>query len=598
MSAQGLVQLFALFVALAVTVPPLGRYMAKVYATSDGPDGGPAAAPGDRFFGPVERFLYRILGVNERKEQRWNVYAISLLAFSVLSLLLTYLILRIQGSLPLNPTDREAVPAFGAWNAAVSFATNTNWQWYSGEQALSHLTQMLALAVQNFVSAAAGMAVAVAIVRGIMRRRGRTLGNFWVDLTRGVLRILLPISFAAAIVLMGLGVVQNLRGDTIATTIDTSVTATVTAEDGTTSEVPVTEQAIPGGPAASQIAIKQLGSNGGGFYNANSATPFENPNGWSNFVEMFLILLIPLAFPVMYGRMLAKPSQGWVLLGVMTLILVSMTFFVSFAETGGNPEVAALGVDQSSSAVQGGGNMEGKDVRYGASTCAQWAAATTGTSNGSVNCMHDSLTPAGGGVAMLHMKLGEISPGGVGVGLMGILINALLAVFIAGLMVGRTPEYLGKKIQASEMKLVVLYIVAMPVGVLIFAAISVVLPSALTSLANPGAHGLSEVLYNFASAGNNNGSAFGGMSTGTDWYTITQGFSMLIGRFFLIIPALALGGSLVRKNVTPATSGTFPTDSPLFFGLLTGVILIVAGLTFFPALALGPIVEQLSVVGP
>jgi K+-transporting ATPase ATPase A chain len=590
MSSQGLVQLFALFVALAVAVPPLGRYMAKVYATSDGP----AAAPGDRFFGPVERFLYRILGVNERKEQRWNVYAISLLAFSVLSLLLTYLILRLQGSLPLNPTDREGVGAFGAWNAAVSFATNTNWQWYSGEQAMSHLSQMLALAVQNVVSAAAGMAVAVAIIRGIMRRKGRTLGNFWVDLTRGVVRILLPISFVAAVVLMGLGVVQNLRGDTMATTVDSSVTATVTAEDGTESEVPVTEQAIPGGPAASQIAIKQLGSNGGGFYNANSATPFENPNGWSNFVEMFLILLIPLAFPVMYGRLLGKPSQGWVLLGVMTLILVSTMFFISFAETGGNPDVAALGVDQSSSAVQGGGNMEGKDVRYGASTCAQWAASTTGTSNGSVNCMHDSLTPAGGGVAMLQMKLGEVSPGGVGVGLMGILINALLAVFIAGLMVGRTPEYLGKKIQASEMKLVVLYIVAMPVGVLVFAAISVVLPSALTSLANPGAHGLSEVLYNFASAGNNNGSAFGGMSTGTDWYTITQGFSMLIGRFFLIIPALALGGSLVRKNVTPATSGTFPTDSPLFFGLLTGVILIVAGLTFFPALALGPIVEQLS----
>jgi K+-transporting ATPase ATPase A chain len=590
MSSQGLVQLFALFVALAVAVPPLGRYMAKVYATSDGP----AAAPGDRFFGPVERFLYRILGVNERKEQRWNVYAISLLAFSVLSLLLTYLILRLQGSLPLNPTDREAVGPFGAWNAAVSFATNTNWQWYSGEQAMSHLSQMLALAVQNVVSAAAGMAVAVAIIRGIMRRKGRTLGNFWVDLTRGVVRILLPISFVAAVVLMGLGVVQNLRGDTMATTVDASVTATVTAEDGTESEVPVTEQAIPGGPAASQIAIKQLGSNGGGFYNANSATPFENPNGWSNFVEMFLILLIPLAFPVMYGRLLGKPSQGWVLLGVMTLILVSTMFFISFAETGGNPDVAALGVDQSSSAVQGGGNMEGKDVRYGASTCAQWAASTTGTSNGSVNCMHDSLTPAGGGVAMLQMKLGEVSPGGVGVGLMGILINALLAVFIAGLMVGRTPEYLGKKIQASEMKLVVLYIVAMPVGVLVFAAISVVLPSALTSLANPGAHGLSEVLYNFASAGNNNGSAFGGMSTGTDWYTITQGFSMLIGRFFLIIPALALGGSLVRKNVTPATSGTFPTDSPLFFGLLTGVILIVAGLTFFPALALGPIVEQLS----
>lgn len=585
MSAQGLVQLFLLFVVLAATAPPLGRYMAKVYGA--GTADGPPAAPGDRVFLPVERTVYRILGVDERKEQRWNVYAISLLAFSVLSLLLTYLVLRLQGSLPFNPTDRESVAPFGAWNIAVSFTTNTNWQWYSGEVALSHFSQMVAIAVQNFVSAAAGMAVAVAIVRGILRRRGRTLGNFWVDLTRGVLRILLPIAFVAAIVLMGLGVVQNLRGDTVARTVDAQ------ALDGGS----VAEQTIPGGPAASQVAIKQLGSNGGGFFNTNSAHPFESPNGWSNFVGLYLILLIPLAFPVMYGRLLGRPRQGWVLLGVMVLILTSMTFLTSFAETGGNPQLAAMGVDQSSSSIQGGGNMEGKDVRFGASTCAQWSAATTGTSNGSVNCMHDSLTPAGGGLAMLHMQLGEISPGGVGVGLMGILINALLAVFIAGLMVGRTPEYLGKKIQASEMKLVVLYIVAMPAVVLSFAAISVVLPSALTSLANPGPHGLSEVLYNFASAGNNNGSAFGGMDTSTDWYTLTQGIAMLVGRFFLIIPALALGGSLVRKNPAPATSGTFPTDSPLFFGLLTGVILIVAGLTFFPALALGPIVEQLSQVG-
>lgn len=594
MSAQGLVQLFLLLLALGLTVPPLGRYMAKVYGTADGPDGGPAPAPLDRVFLPVERLIYRIIGVNPRKEQRWNVYALSLLAFSVLSLLLTYLVLRVQGSLPLNPTDRSGVPEYGAWNAAVSFVTNTNWQWYSGEGAISHLTQMIALAVQNFASAAAGMAIAVAIIRGILRRRGRTLGNFWVDLVRGGLRVLLPISLVAAVVLMGFGVVQNLNGDTAATTVDQSVTATVTDGAGTETTTPVTEQAIPGGPVAGQIAIKQAGSNGGGFYNANSAHPFESPNGWTNFIELYLILLIPLAFPVMFGRMLRQPKQGWVLLGVMTLLLLTVMFLTSFMETGGNPAVAALGVDQSSSQVQGGGNMEGKDVRYGASTCSQWAAATTGTSNGSVNCMHDSMTPMGGGLAMLHMKIGEVSPGGVGVGLMGILINALLAVFIAGLMVGRTPEYLGKKIQAAEMKLLVLYIVAMPMAMLVFAAISVVLPSALTSLLNPGAHGLSEVLYAYASAANNNGSAFAGLSAGTDWYTITQGFSMLIGRFMLIIPALAIGGSLVRKNRTPATAGTFPTDSPLFFGLLTGVILIVAGLTFFPALALGPIVEQLG----
>jgi potassium-transporting ATPase potassium-binding subunit len=391
--------------------------------------------------------------------------------------------------------------------------------------------------------------------------------------------------------------VQNLRGNTAATTVDSSVTATVTNEDGSETTSKVTEQAIPGGPVASQEAIKELGTNGGGFYNTNGAHPFENPNGWTNILSIYLLLLIPFAFPVMFGRMLGQPRQGWVLLGVMALLLVSSMFLMSFFETGGNSDVTALGVDQGQSSAQTGGNMEGKETRYGPASCAQYGAASTGTSTGSVNCMHDSLTPGGGAVPMVLMKLGEVSPGGVGVGLMGILINALLAVFIAGLMVGRTPEYLGKKIQASEMKLVVLYIVAMPVGVLIFAAISVVLPTAVASIYNPGPHGLSEVLYNFASAGNNNGSAFAGMSTGTDWYTITQGFAMLIGRFMLIIPALALGGSLVRKKAAPATSGTFPTDSPLFFGLLTGVILIVAGLTFFPALALGPIVEQLSMAG-
>jgi potassium-transporting ATPase potassium-binding subunit len=592
MSAQGLLQLLLLFVLLAVTAVPLGRYMAKVYAHD--PDAGPGPAPGDRVFLPVERFIYKVIGVNPRKEQRWNIYAISLLAFSLLGLLLGYLILRLQGSLPLNPTDRPAVGEFGAWNASVSFLTNTNWQWFSSEQVISHLTQMIAFTVQNFVSAACGMAVAVAIIRGIMRRRGRTLGNFWVDLIRGTLRILLPIAFIAALAFGGLGVVQNLTGSTTASTVDKSVTATVTDQNGKETTTDVTEQAIPGGPVASQEAIKQLGTNGGGFYNANAAHPFESPNGWSNLLGIYLLLLIPFAFPVMFGRMLGQPKQGWVLLGVMALLLVSMMFMTTFVETGGNPDVSKYGVDQASSSVQSGGNMEGKDVRFGASTCGPYAAATTGTSTGAVNCMHDSLMPMGGGLPMLNMKLGEISPGGVGAGMMGILINALLAVFIAGLMVGRTPEYLGKKIQASEMKLVVLYIVGMPVAALIFAAISVVLPTALTSLLNPGAHGLSEVLYNYASAANNNGSAFAGMSTGTDWYTITQGISMLIGRFMLIIPALAIGGSLVRKNRSPATAGTFPTDSPLFFGLLTGVILIVAGLTFFPALALGPIVEQLG----
>ncbi len=594
MSAQGLLQLLLLTVALVVTVPPLGRYMAEVYGTRDDGEAGPSAAPGDRIFLPVERLIYRCIGVDARKEQRWNVYAVSLLAFSLLSVLASYLVLRLQGVLPVNPTEMAGVAEFGAFNAAVSFTTNTNWQWFSSELTVSHLTQMLTFTVQNFVSAAAGMAVAVAIVRGILRRSGRTLGNIWVDLVRGTLRILLPISLAAAIVFVGLGVVQNLRGSTIASTVDGSVTATVVAEDGTESEVPVTEQAIPGGPVASQEVIKELGTNGGGFYNTNGAHPFENPNGWTNLLSIYLLLLIPFAFPVAFGRLLGQPRQGWVLLGVMAVLLVSSMFLLSFFESGGNPSVTALGVDQAWSSQQAGGNMEGKETRFGPASCAQYGAASTGTSTGSVNCMHDSLTPGGGAVPMVLMQLGEIAPGGVGVGLMGILINALLAVFIAGLMVGRTPEYLGKKIQAAEMKLVVLYIVAMPVGVLTFAAVSVVLPTAAASIANPGPHGLSEVLYNFASAGNNNGSAFAGMSTGTDWYTLTMGISMLVGRFLLIIPALALGGSLVRKQLTPATAGTFPTDTPLFFGLLTGVILIVAGLTFFPALALGPIVEQLS----
>ncbi len=580
MSAQGILQLVVLALALALSVPRLGRYMADVYG-SDAASGGPAAAPGDRVFLPIERVVYRVLGVDDRSEQRWNVYALSLLGFSLVSVLFTYLILRVQGLLPLNPTDMVAVGEFGAFNAAVSFVTNTNWQWFSSELTVSHLTQMLAFTVQNFVSAAVGMAVAIAITRGIMRRGGRTLGNFWVDLVRGTLRILVPISLAAAIAFVGLGATQNLRGSTQAATLDPTVA----------------EQTIPGGPVSSQLAIRDLGTNGGGFYNANGAHPFENPNGWTNLLGLFLILLIPLAFPFTFGRMVGRPRQGAVLLGVMLLLLVSSMFLMSFFESGGNRDLTALGVDQSQSSEQAGGNMEGKEVRFGPASCAQYGVAATGTSTGSVNCMHDSLTPGGGAVPMVLMKLGEIAPGGVGAGLMGILINALLAVFIAGLMVGRTPEYLGKKIQAAEMKLVVLYIAAMPVGVLVFAAISVVLPSALASLANPGPHGLSEVLYNYASAGNNNGSAFAGMSTGTDWYTLTQGFSMLVGRFLLIIPALALGGSLVRKRVAPATAGTFPTDSPLFFGLLTGVILIVAGLTFFPALALGPIVEQLSLAG-
>jgi K+-transporting ATPase ATPase A chain len=550
--------------------------MAAVYGSrADG------TAPGDRVFAPIERGIYRALRVDEKREQRWNIYAIALLAFSLVSFLVVYVIQRVQGSLPFNPTDRPGVSPLGAFNTAVSFMTNTNWQWYGGERTMSHLTQMVGLTVQNFVSAAAGMAVVVAIVRGIVRRGRRTLGNFWVDLTRTALQILLPLSFVIAVVLSLGGVVQNLHGYTDAVPVDDAVAADVT-------------QSIPGGPVASQIAIKQLGTNGGGFYNVNSAHPFENGTGLTNFIETWAIVVIPLALVVTYGILIGSKKQARVLLAVMVGIWIAMSVFAMVAEQSGNPNLTTLGVDQGSSTELVGGNLEGKEVRYGPASCGLWAASTTGTSNGSVNCMHDSFTPIGGMFPIIHMMLGEVSPGGVGVGLMGILVYALLAVFIAGLMVGRTPEYLGKKIQAAEMKLVVLYLIAMPLALLAFAAASVVIDSAAATIQDPGAHGLSEVLYNYASAANNNGSAFAGQGTGTDWYTVTQGLAMLMGRFFLIIPALAIGGSLVRKQRVPVTAGTFPTDSPLYGALVAGAIVIVAGLTFFPALALGPIVEHLS----
>ena len=589
MSPTGLLQLVLLIVLLAATMGPVGRYMARVYGA--GPDG---RAPGDRVFLPVERLVYRALRVDAKREQRWNVYALAMLAFSLVSVAFLYALIRLQGSLPLNPTDRAGTTPWGAFNASVSFVTNTNWQWFSGEQAMSHLTQMLGFTVQNFVSAAVGMTVVVALIRGIVRRGQRTLGNFWVDLVRTVTRILLPMSFVVALVLVSQGAVQNLHGYTAVKPVDASVTVTSTDANGVDATTPVTEQLLPGGPVASQSAIKQIGTNGGGFYNANSAHPYESPNGWTNLLENYLLLLIPVSLTITFGVMAGSKRQGRVLLVVMFAFWLVFSLGSAFAEQAGNPRLTTAGADQGSSALQTGGNMEGKDIRFGPSTCGVFAASTTGTSTGAVDCMHDSLTPIGGMLPMIHMKLGEVSPGGVGVGLAGMLINALMAVFIAGLMVGRTPEYLGKKIQAAEMKLVVLYIVAMPLASLAFAAATVVLGTAVTSLQTTDAHGLSEVLYNFASAANNNGSAFGYVNTGTRWYTVTMGLAMLVGRFFLIIPVLAIGGSLVRKQKVPVTSGTFPTDTPLFSGLLFGVIVIIAGLTFFPALALGPIVEHLS----
>ncbi|MGH8838900.1 MAG: potassium-transporting ATPase subunit KdpA [Jiangellaceae bacterium] len=569
MSAASWLQLAVLVALLVVTAPLLGRYMAHVY----GDDG---KVPGDRVFLPVERLIYRICRVNPRAEQRWNVYTFAVLAFSLVSFLVLYGIQRLQQWLPFNPTDMPNVIDHIAFNAAVSFMTNTNWQSYAGEATMSHLTQMTGLTVQNFVSAAVGMAVMAALIRGLARRRAATLGNFWVDLTRTVVRIMLPLSAVVAIVLVSQGVIQNLHGFTTVQTLEGA------------------SQLIPGGPAASQIAIKQLGTNGGGFFNMNSAHPFENSTPFSNLVENWAILVIPFALAFTFGRMVGDRRQGRAVFAIMAVIWFGMTMAAMGLEANGNPRLDDFGVSQEATSEQAGGNMEGKEVRFGPAASGLWAASTTGTSNGSVNSMHDSFTPLGGMIPLSHMMLGEVSPGGTGVGLNGLLIMVILSVFIAGLMVGRTPEYLGKKIQATEMKLVMLHVLAMPTVLLVFAAASVLLDSAVASQANPGAHGLSEILYAFTSGSNNNGSAFAGLTASTLWYDTTIGLAMLVGRFFLIIPVLAIAGSMARKQPVPPSVGTFPTHTPLFGGLVIGVVLIVAGLTFFPALALGPIVEHLS----
>ena len=568
MSTASIIQLVVLVALLAVCTPLLGSYMAKVYDSD--------VAPGDRVFGPVERVIYRLCRVDPKREQRWNIYALSLLAFSLFSVLVLYALQRLQGSLPLNPDGMSGVPAPLSFNTAVSFVTNTNWQNYSGESTMSHLTQMAGLAVQNFVSAAVGMAAVIAFIRGLVRARSGTLGNFWVDLTRTVVRILIPLSFVFALVLVSQGVVQNLRGMTPVTTVEAQA------------------QSIPGGPVASQEAIKELGTNGGGFYNANSAHPFENPTPLSNLLQVFALLVIPFSLTFTFGKMAKDRKQGLAVLAAMLALLLLPMLFAMRAETNGNPAFAVAGVNQTSSSVSPGGNMEGKESRFGPESSGMFAAATTGTSTGAVNSAHDSYTPAGGAVPLVEMMFGEVSPGGTGSGLYGMLIFALLSVFIAGLMVGRTPEYLGKKIQAAEMKLVVLYILFVPLVVLGFAGASMVMNGALSSLLNTGPHGLTEMTYAFTSAGNNNGSAFGGLTGNTDWLNTTLGLCMLIGRFLLIIPMLAIGGSLARKQPVPVSAGTFPTGTPLFATLLTGVVVIVVGLTYFPVLALGPVVEHLS----
>ena len=583
-------QIFFYLLALLVLARPLGVFMARVYA-------------GERTFlspllVPVERVLYRALGTRADADMTWKTYAVAMLLFNLAGLLAVYGLQRLQAVLPLNPQGLGAVSPDSSWNTAVSFASNTNWQGYAGEVTMTYLTQMLGLTVQNFASAATGMAVLVALIRGFARHSATTIGNFWVDLTRGTLYILLPLALVVALVLVSQGVVQNFSPNQAVSLLQPTV-------DGDGSAV--AQQMLPMGPAASQIAIKQLGTNGGGFFNVNSAHPFENPTPLSNFLQMLSILLISAALCCTFGRMVKDMRQGWSLLAAMTIIFVVLLGVAVWAEQAGNPLLAALGVDQTASELQPGGNMEGKEARFGIANSALWATATTAASNGSVNSMHGSYTPLGGLAPMWLMQLGEIIYGGVGSGLYGMLAFVIVAVFMAGLMVGRTPEYLGKKIEAYEMKMASLMIL-IPVAVVLGGTALAVgaaagqgalyhADQAFTTIYNPGAHGYSEVLYAFSSAGNNNGSAFAGLGANNPFYNVTLGFAMLFARYWLAVPALAIAGSLARKKQVPAGAGTLPTHTPLFIAWLIAVIIVVGALSFLPALALGPIVEHLQMIG-
>ncbi|CAN2535878.1 Potassium-transporting+ATPase+potassium-binding+subunit [Methylocapsa aurea] len=561
MNAIGLAQIAFVLAAVIVAAVPLSAFIARVLA-------------GERNFLtpvllPVERAFYRLSGVDPAREQSWFVYTIAMLVFSVAGFVSLYALQRLQNVLPLNPQGFDPVPSDLAFNTSISFITNTNWQNYSGETTMSHLVQMLGLTVHNFLSAATGLAMAFALVRGFARAESPTVGNFWVDLTRGTLYVLLPLSIVVALVLVALGVPQTLLGSVEATTLEGA------------------KQVISIGPVASQEAIKELGTNGGGFFNANSAHPFESPNAISNMLEIWSLLVVPFALAFAFGRAVLDFRQGRAIAITMLIVLVSGVLIAYWAEAGGNPLLASIGVDPSP------GNMEGKEVRFGVATSALFAAATTGTSTGAVNSMHDSFMPIGGLVPLFNMLMGSIAPGGVGAGLYGFLVLAVVAVFVAGLMVGRTPEYLGKKIEAREMKLAMLAVLIYPLCVLGFSGASVLLQSALASLNNAGPHGLSEILYAFASTTDNNGSAFAGLSGNTPWYNTTLGLAMTLGRFAYVIPVLAMAGSFAAKKKAPASSGTFPTHGPLFVGLLIGVIVILYLLQYFPALALGPVVEHL-----
>jgi K+-transporting ATPase ATPase A chain len=603
MPLNGYLQIGVYLVVLLALVKPLGTYMARVYA------GLPSGL--DRVLDPLERLIYRLCGVRAGEEMGWKTYAIAMLLFNLFGFLALYALQRLQGVLPLNLQGLGAVTPDSSFNTAASFASNTNWQGYGGETTMSYLTQMLGLTVQNFVSAASGMATLVAFIRGLARRTAQTIGNFWVDLTRTTLYILLPLSVVLALIQVSQGVVQNFRAyQTVpllqATTYEEPqldadgkpVTETKAIQKGLRpAPTQSRQQVLPMGPAASQIAIKQLGTNGGGFFNVNAAHPFENATPLSNFFEMLALLVISAALCYTFGRMVGDTRQGWAVLAAMTLIFVPMLVLCVGSEQSGNPAFASLGIDQTASALQAGGNMEGKEVRFGITNSALWATATTAASNGSVNAMHDSYTPLGGLVPIVMMQLGEVIYGGVGSGLYGMLVFAIIAVFVAGLMVGRTPEYLGKKIESYEMKMASLVMLMPPLVVLVFTALAVATEAGRATIFNPGAHGFSEVLYAYSSMGNNNGSAFAGLGANNPFYNLTGGLAMFIARYWLAIPTLAIAGSLAGKKLVPAGPGTLPTHTPLFVVMLISVVLIVGALTFIPALALGPIVEHLLMIG-
>jgi len=596
MTGNDIFQIVLYFGVLLLLAKPLGAYMARVYENRQ--------CGLDRVLGLAERLFYKLCGIRSDEEMDWKKYTFAVLMFSAASLLVVYLLQRIQGILPLNPQKFPGVSPDSSFNTAVSFATNTNWQGYGGESTMSYLTQMAGLTVQNFVSAAAGMAVLIALIRGFKRHSSKTIGNFWFDLTRSTLYILMPLALIWSLLLVSQGAVQ-----TFSEYKNVALMQTITYDNPkldvqgnpikdekgnpVTEKAQMKEQVIPLGPAASQIAIKQLGTNGGGFFNVNSAHPFENPTPLSNFLEVLGILLISAALCITFGKMVGDKRQGRALLAAMVIVLIVLMTLCVWSERQGNPHFAALGIDQTASSLQPGGNMEGKEARFGIVNSAIWATATTAASNGSVNSMHDSFTSLGGLFPMWLIQLGEVIFGGVGSGLYGMLIFAIITVFVAGLMVGRTPEYLGKKIEMFEMKMSILLVLIINALVKIGTAVAVSTKAGIAGIANPGPHGFSEILYAFSSAANNNGSAFAGLSVNTVFYNTALGIAMFIGRYWAIIPVLAIAGSLAKKKNVPAGLGTLPTHTPLFVGFLIGVVLIVGALSFMPSLALGPIAEQL-----